>query len=90
MSDVNKAAFFNQERQQKVMKWVNEKWKENKCECCGSNQWILVDKLIVPPIYDNGIQLGGPIMPFVVIGCATCGNAKFLSAMITGIMDGVG
>ena len=88
MSKDNKEPFFNQERQEKALEWLKEKLQNKKCECCGNNNWNIADFIVTSPRFEDGMVLGGKMMPHVASTCSNCGNTKFFNAVMMGIVDG--
>lgn len=87
MSEENK--FFDKEKRQQAIKWLEEKWPEHKRECdiCGQKQWNIPSFLVFPHPYNQPVQLfSGGIAPQVMVICKNCGNTKYLNAVIMGIL----
>jgi hypothetical protein len=79
---------MKEEEKQKVVKWINEKCPNMKCECCGTKQWNLQDNIIAPPNIQNGsIAVGGNMTPQIMLICSKCGNTKYFNAVHIGIFQ---
>ena len=87
MSKNNNKNYFSQEKQEKTIKWIEDKWKHKECEVCKHNNWIIQDFLSVPPRFEGSISIGGNISPNVTLICKNCGNTKFFNAGIIGLLD---
>lgn len=82
--------FFDDKRQQKALKWLEEKWPKAKrqCEICGNEHWTLAGDLITPLAFSAGnINLGGNSYPSVLLLCSSCGNSKVFNAVIMKILE---
>jgi len=81
--------FFDDEKKKNASDWLTQKWTKNKeCEICGSNQWTLAEGLVMSmPFVGRAFVIGGPSYPQLQIICNTCGNTKFLNAVIMGITN---
>ena len=88
MSDDSKELSFGKEEQEKVLKWLGEKWKNNGCECCGGKDWSIADFIVATPGFQNGNTiLGGKTIPLVQVICDTCGNVKQFAALQMGLLE---
>lgn len=76
-----KTEYFDKEKREKALKWVEEKWS-NACECCGSGTWSLADDLVMLPPF----TVGGNIYPHILIMCNNCSNAKLFNAVLMGLV----
>lgn len=81
---------FNKEKQEKAVKWIDQKCPNLKCECCQQSAWSLAPDLVMPmPFTGSGnIVLGGNSYPLMQLICNTCGNTKIFNAIIMGLVDG--
>ncbi|HAT8958780.1 TPA: hypothetical protein JBA90_14065 [Legionella pneumophila subsp. pneumophila] len=79
--------YFNKDKQQKVIDWINAKWNQKKCEVCQHNSWELADFLVVSPRFEGNLTLGGKVAPHVLVTCKNCANTKFFNAVMVGIID---
>lgn len=76
--------YFSKEKQEKALKWLEEKWKKDRraCEVCGNDQWTLIEDLVMPlPFVGGDITLGGNSYPHILITCINCGNSKLFNAV---------
>ena len=84
--------YFDKEKQQKALKWLNEKWskEKRKCEICLQDNWNISQDIVAPPIFTNSssFMLGGVTYPQFMILCNNCGNTKYINAVIAGLVDG--
>ena len=77
--------YFSVEKQQKALKWLEDKWPQEKrvCEICANTSWHLADDLVMPlPFSGSNLRLGGKSYPHILITCKNCGNAKCFNAVI--------
>jgi len=74
---------------QNVIKHLSEKWGNQSCPMCGSNDWNVSDTIYELRKYHGGNLIigGGPILPIVPIICNNCGNSIFINAIISGAID---
>lgn len=87
MSDDTKEPFFSKEKQDIALKWLEDKWPRKVCDICGNMNWNLFQSMIVPMNFENGRIVDGKVMPQVAVVCANCGNTKFFSAVLVGILN---
>jgi hypothetical protein len=83
----NEKTYFDSEKQEQVLKWLEEKWTNRTCECCGNTSWSVTDFLVAPPRYEDGFRFGGKIAPQITAVCNQCGNTKFFNAVMMGLID---
>jgi hypothetical protein len=76
-------------QQEKIINRISSLWKQPKnCEICGTANWSVVDRIYQIMEFSAGnLMLGGPIIPFVVLSCNTCGNTHFLNAISLKVVD---
>ena len=82
--------YFDKEKQQKAIEWLEEKWPTEKrsCEICGLNHWTLAADLVMPlPFVEGRLTIGGNSYPHVLITCSNCGNSKNINAVVMGIVE---
>lgn len=84
-----KTEYFDKEKQEKALKWLNEKWENDKraCECCGNKEWQLAKDLVMPPRFEgDNLVIWGNCYPHLLITCLNCGNSKLFSAVLSGVV----
>lgn len=76
------------EEKEKALKWLNEKWKDKKCECCNQHKWQLQDDFFtLIPVENQSLVLGERNMPYYfVIMCINCGNTKSFNAVMSKVI----
>jgi len=79
--------YFDKEKQQKALDWLDTKWKDKKCECCKQDSWTISDFLIASPRFEGAITIGGKVSPQVIVTCNNCGNTKLFNAMVMQILE---
>lgn len=69
---------------EKLIRHLNQKWKNKTCPLCGNTQWTVSDKIHELHEYqDSGVIIGsGNIFPIVPITCINCGNTIFINPII--------
>ena len=81
--------YFSQEKKDKLLNWLKEKWPENKrkCDICDSSQWTVADDLVMPmPFVGGPLTLGGSQYPQVMLICTSCGNTKYINAVLANVI----
>ena len=68
-----------------IQQWLRNTVTNNKCGCCGSENWDLNKQLIASPsIKVSKTHLPSPDFShgaeFVLLYCRSCGNVKLFSA----------
>lgn len=78
----------DQETREKIIHWLNEKWRGSKfCPICGSSNWAVGEILGEIREFKGGaLVLPGQLFPLVVVTCQTCGNTVLLNAIVAGIV----
>ena len=82
--------YFDKEKQQIALKWLEEKWPKGKrkCICCGKKQWTLAEDLVMPLRFIGGqFEIYGSTYPHVLLVCTTCGHSLFFNAVKMGIVE---
>lgn len=72
-----------------LIRHLNEKWKNQPCQMCGSKNWTVSDKVFELREFHGGdLVLGpGPIQPIVPVTCTNCGNSLLVNALISGAIE---
>lgn len=77
---------LSEEDKKKIIAWLDSKWKGHKCDVCGTNNWALLEHLLIAPIYTEGSYLmAGPVYPQAVCVCHNCAQTKFFNAAMIGL-----
>lgn len=69
---------------EKLVKTLEERWKNVPCPYCGDHKWT-VDPTIRTTIevtQDKKMNFGGEFQPFVAVTCRCCGNTAFVNALV--------
>jgi len=76
---------LSQEQKENIIKVLEEKGAKLPCPRCGHNNFMLLDGYFNQTIQTelNGMVLGGPSVPSVVVACTHCG---FLSQHALGVL----
>ncbi len=76
---------LSEQRKQEIIKTLDERGAKLPCPRCGNPHFILIDGYFNQTIQTElqGIVLGGPSIPSVVVACSRCG---FLSQHALGIL----
>jgi hypothetical protein len=63
----------------------------NPCEVCHMTNWALHPRIYEIREFNGGnFVMDGPLIPFVVIQCNTCGNMRYINAIAAGIVNQTG
>jgi hypothetical protein len=76
------------EQKEMALTWLMKHWKgEKQCPICGSNDWILGDHIVFPPLFSgSGLSVGGPAYPQFMVISVPCGHTLYFNALVSGIM----
>lgn len=77
------------ENQVKIKDWLDIHWKKPRvCDLCRNTSWFISDKLATLNTADTAgnFVLGSGSFPLVVLVCTSCGNSKFVNAVVLGLM----
>ena len=68
---------------------IKTHWKrDNTCSVCGESNWNIHPTLYEIREFNEGsMVVGGPLVPLIAVGCASCGNLKFFSAITAGLVN---
>lgn len=71
---------------EKAIAWFDKHWKPiRNCTVCLNNSWVVSDELMEMRPFNGGtLVTGGPIYPFIVVTCGTCGHTLFFNAVLAG------
>jgi len=74
---------------EKLLDFLNSKWKNNLCACCGQNNWHVWDEAYELRAFrwGNMVIWGAPIIPVVPIICNNCGNTLFVNAIMSWVIE---
>lgn len=76
------------EERQRIIAWLEQypKSVDAKCPVCGSETWMIAERLVQPVTLGTGVslQLGGPGYPMVLLISNPCGYTRFLNAVMIG------
>jgi hypothetical protein len=64
--------------------------KVGACPGCRARRWRVIEMVALLPYSDQGITLGAPAVPVVLVGCAKCALVRQFSAVQLGLVDSVG
>jgi hypothetical protein len=73
----------------KLTAWLEEKWTNQTCTSCGTDQWNVTDQLALMPIHrPDKSFIGAPAVPSVVAVCLNCGHTILFNAVKIGLLEG--
>ncbi len=69
---------------EKLVKRLNQKWKDIPCPFCGDHKWSVDPKIVTPVevLANKKMNLGGRFQPLVPITCGCCGYTAFINALV--------
>lgn len=75
--------------QDKLINILNKKWEYRICPMCGSEDWIVSDKIFELREFndDKFIKNDLPIQPLVTITCKECGNTILINTLVLDLLD---
>lgn len=74
----------------KVKKFLSEKWKNKKCNFCGSGEWMIQNKSFeLREFHDGNLVLGGnsAVYPIMLVACKNCGYTVMVSSLIADLLE---
>lgn len=74
---------------EKLIKELDEKWKDVNCPYCKQHQWTVDPTIMTPLEVSSNMQmnLGGRFQPLVPITCRCCGYTAFVNALVLGCIE---
>ena len=81
---------LTKEQQQKLIKKLNELWKNQKvCSICQSQNWSVSDTVFELREFHGGNMVvgGSAIVPVITLTCMNCGQTISLNAMSLGTVE---
>lgn len=76
------------ERMQKIVKALEERGANKECSRCGGKKFSIIEESRLDIQTGPGIQIGGPAVPVVLIGCNQCGCIYSHALQLLGITSG--
>ena len=69
-----------------IIKIFDSKGIKEECECCGKSDWTLMTNFasLVLQTTDNPLL---SVFPVVAVQCQNCGNMRFFSREVLGILE---
>lgn len=80
---------MNEERKKQIISALNQRVSSFVCPICHQARYTFVDGYTVDPVQEDykGMQLGGRIIPSVMLVCGTCGHIDRFSLGVLGLME---
>jgi hypothetical protein len=63
--------------------------KVGVCPNCRARRWRVIETVALLPYNDQGITLGAPAVPVVLVGCARCTAVRQFSAVQLNLVEPV-
>lgn len=83
---------ISKDEKQKIINSIQQKLHEKRrslmCPVCGNNGFILAEGYTQDTLQDqlNGLVIGGPSVPVIIVVCSHCGNVIRFSLGILGLL----
>jgi len=76
---------------QRLVLWVNAKWRNKECRLCGKNAWAAPQlvSLQVQPVLGSYV-IGGTQLPTAAVVCTNCGNTELINLIVATIAKASG
>ena len=80
---------MNEERKRLIVKVLSQRVSSIVCPICHQSKYSFVDGYTIDPVQDDykAVQLGGKIIPSVMLVCNNCGHIDRFSLGVLGLMD---
>ena len=80
---------LTKEQQEQLVTQLNKIWGNKICEVCGQSRWMIDDTLFELREFHGGRTIigSGAIKPVITLSCNSCGNTKFMNAILIGLVD---
>lgn len=77
---------LSKEQQDKFMKHLDQ-IGVGSCPICRAKHWnVSTEVFQLLGFTTGGIQIGGPVIPFVALTCNKCGNTSLINALAAGVI----
>jgi hypothetical protein len=63
--------------------------KVGACPSCRARRWRVIELVAMFPYSDQGVTLGAPVVPLVLVGCVRCAAVRQFSAVQLGLVEPV-
>lgn len=80
---------MNEEKKKQIINALSQRVSSFVCPICHQSKYTFVDGYTVDPVQEDykGMQLGGKIMPSVMLVCNNCGHIDRFSLGVLGLME---
>lgn len=80
---------MNEEKKRQIINVLSLRVSSFVCPICHQSKYSFVDGYTVDPVQEDykGIQLGGKIVPSVMLVCNNCGHIDRFSLGVLGLME---
>lgn len=80
---------MNEEKKKQIINVLNQRVGGFVCPICHQARYTFVDGYTVDPVQEDykGIQLGGRMIPSVMLVCGNCGHIDRFSLGVLGLME---
>lgn len=75
------------EQSEKLLAFLNEKWKDKNCPQCHANTWA-IHGYVSLWVSNHPARVSGDIsLPMAALVCSNCGNTILVNLLMAGIVD---
>ena len=80
---------MSEEMKKKIAKVMSERVGHFVCPICHQSRYTFVDGYTIDPVQDDykAMQIGGKIIPSILLVCNNCGHIDRFSLGVLGLMD---
>jgi hypothetical protein len=80
---------MKEERKKQIISALNQRVSGFVCPICHQARFTFVDGYTVDPVQEDyrGMQLGGKMIPSVMLVCSNCGHIDRFSLGVLGLME---
>ncbi|EOB4260431.1 hypothetical protein ACGLQQ_004457, partial [Vibrio vulnificus] len=84
----NQVTNMSNYNQEKLLKHIQEKWRDNGCPMCGVTAWAISDTAFEMREFHGGnLNMSGSIHPVIPVNCTNCGYTMLINALYAGAID---
>lgn len=79
---------FTEAESDKLIAFLQAKWKNADCRRCGKVAWSVhgVVQVSLARTTDRGIAMGGTIIPTGLVICRECGSTEMVNLVVAGLV----
>jgi hypothetical protein len=80
---------MTEEKKRQIVKALSQRVSSIVCPICHQSKYSFIDGYTIDPVQDDykAVQLGGKIIPSIMLVCNNCGHIDRFSLGVLGLMD---